>query len=770
MKKKSQDLSDLISIACHYDNSTLLTKNGELVQIIKIKGFSKRFSQGNNKLRDVIREIISNAIGPDVMFIIYSKRDYMNIDPSTVFQSEFAQIKHEIWVNENGFRHCLMNSLYIAIVHKGAKNIHSNSDLIKNFFLSQIKKRFFEKLNKGLQELSDISIKILNSLEEFGVSMLSIVEKDNKLISEPLSFIFYLTHFYEKDVEISTAEYSKMLAFNLSYDWQYNYMTLNTDNSRKIDFNGDILTSTEGDKTLYAGIMTLKNHYNLPIKYTDQILSLNQTMVIYETIKLTDKNDYSDFLEKQRSIFNITKSQGIFNALEAKQSSLKNCSLISSQVGVIVFGESEASLHQNLKNTKNLFFRIGLSTIREDYYMMGGILSAIPGNSFFFRRENPDLVTNSALFASIKQKTIGGYNGSIWGKPIATFKTVDNLPYFFNFHNAFNIGHTIIVGPEINKPHLLRYFLICESFKFDLKVVNFDYDGSDDEIMTTCSAKVVNSCETPFSIDMFRIMNHDPKFIQKVFEYIIFKDLVISDEISNEVIKLITQIIDIINKEKASTIDFPKLSNDVCNLIQNSDVGLNSDIKHNASEFFKTECFFRFFCIDNVVDDKIVSINLGSFLHEIDFDKSIQKRIKSLIVFLFLKDLNSKLEYSSLQQTIITFDSDVLDLCNIFYDDCFVIFEELAKKHVVFIITCENRNTLYNSKNIKEIITKLIPTRFFLSDKFVDKPFKEIFDLNHVDINTIKMYNPSEHMFLLKQDDQSIVASFKILNNLKITK
>jgi type IV secretory pathway VirB4 component len=516
--------------------------------------------------------------------------------------------------------------------------------------------------------------------------------------------------------------------------------------------------------------MTLKNHYNLPIKHTDQILSLNQRMLIYESIKLIDKDDYSNFLNKQKAISNITKSQSIFNAVEEKQNALNNNSLMNSQVGIIVFGENESSLHTNLKNTSNLLFNIGISTVREDYYMMGGILSAIPGNSFFFRREMPDSVYNSGLFASIKQKSIGGYNGSIWGKPIAIFKTVDDLPYFFNFHNSFNIGHTIIVGPEINKPHLLRYFLICESFKFDLKVVNFDYDGSDDEVMTTCSAKVINSYETPFSMDMFRIMNYDPKFIQKVFEYIIFKDLVISDEISAEVLNLISQIIEIINKEKTSTIDFSKLSNDVCNLIQNSDVGLNSDIKHNASEFFKSDCFFKFFCLDTPIEDKIISINFGSFLNDINFDKSVQKRMKSLSVFLFLKDLNSKLDYSNLRHTIIAFDSDVLDLCNIFYEDFMIMFEELAKKHVVFIITCEHRNTLYNSKNIKEIISKLIPTRFFLSDKFVDKPFKEIFDLNHVDLNTIKMYNPSEHMFLLKQDDQSIVASFKILNNLKITK
>ena len=61
-----------------------------------------------------------------------------------------------------------------------------------------------------------------------------------------------------------------------------------------------------------------------------------------------------------------------------------------------------------------------------------------------------------------------------------------------------------------------------------------------------------------------------------------------------------------------------------------------------------------------------------------------------------------------------------------------------------------------------------MPTRFFLSDKFVDNKFRNIFELSHSEINKIKMYNLNEYIFLLKQDEDVISASFKVLNSIEI--
>ncbi len=57
---------DFIPIACHYDKNTLLTKNGELLQILQINGInSERISKQLSNLRGVVRSAIRNNVEGD---------------------------------------------------------------------------------------------------------------------------------------------------------------------------------------------------------------------------------------------------------------------------------------------------------------------------------------------------------------------------------------------------------------------------------------------------------------------------------------------------------------------------------------------------------------------------------------------------------------------------------------------------------------------------------------------------------------------------------
>jgi hypothetical protein len=208
------------------------------------------------------------------------------------------------------------------------------------------------------------------------------------------------------------------------------------------------------------------------------------------------------------------------------------------------------------------------------------------------------------------------------------------------------------------------------------------------------------------------------------------------------------------------------LQQKVDEIISTKNTSLSSDIKYNLTEFFKNDCFFKLFSHDSKFDDNIVSIDLRKAFDQIELPDNIKQNLISLMIFAYLKKLNNELNYSNTQPVIITLKTNIFLFINKFKEEIIGIFSELAKKHVVVIISCEDRNKLYKSKEIVEFIKNVLPTRFFLSDKFVDKQFKEIFNLSNVDINRIKMYSPLEYMFLLKQDDDSIVASFKVLNSI----
>ena len=77
-------VSDLIQIACHYNDDTLLTKNADLIQIIQVQGFiNKNADQQERILRDDIRTVILKYIkDPDIAVHIHIIRDYKNIMPN----------------------------------------------------------------------------------------------------------------------------------------------------------------------------------------------------------------------------------------------------------------------------------------------------------------------------------------------------------------------------------------------------------------------------------------------------------------------------------------------------------------------------------------------------------------------------------------------------------------------------------------------------------------------------------------------------------------
>ena len=59
----NQKVADFIPIACHYNDTTLLTKNADLVQTIEIQGFiDKNSDEQQRVLRDDVRSAIANHL------------------------------------------------------------------------------------------------------------------------------------------------------------------------------------------------------------------------------------------------------------------------------------------------------------------------------------------------------------------------------------------------------------------------------------------------------------------------------------------------------------------------------------------------------------------------------------------------------------------------------------------------------------------------------------------------------------------------------------
>ncbi|MBY0407090.1 MAG: hypothetical protein K2Q01_05310, partial [Rickettsiales bacterium] len=108
--------------------------------------------------------------------------------------------------------------------------------------------------------------------------------------------------------------------------------------------------------------------------------------------------------------------------------------------------------------------------------------SQLPGNFEFIRRKDTINTCRLAGFARLNRYPQGVSTGNHWGDAVTILTTLVGSPYFFNFHHQDN-GHTLVLDfNSFNDQFcaILMNFLMCETRKFDGKLVVFDRHRSAD--------------------------------------------------------------------------------------------------------------------------------------------------------------------------------------------------------------------------------------------------------------------------------------------------
>ena len=90
---------DFVPYVCHYDQNTILTKNGELLQIIRVTGFSNSSTVSEMiSLRDAVRDSLKKNV-KDINYALWfnTLRRKKNISPRGEFKDFFAKSLNEKW-------------------------------------------------------------------------------------------------------------------------------------------------------------------------------------------------------------------------------------------------------------------------------------------------------------------------------------------------------------------------------------------------------------------------------------------------------------------------------------------------------------------------------------------------------------------------------------------------------------------------------------------------------------------------------------------------
>ena len=491
MKQKKEKLSsdsgffqisnDIIPYACHYNENTILTKNGELLQVIRIYAEPKNdihsihtqtddMSQKSklielSNLRSAIRVAILDSVKTkEFAFWIHTFREVVDMQIFTQFENEFANHINNLWNSGNDISHKYGSTLYVTILIEGKK---INTKGLAQFFEYTNRQKtqvvcdeFFEK---QLEKLNKVTSRIFESiLKTNKAEILSIQERDGIMFSKILEFFARLLNLSKLQIPLDFAECSKMI--NLS----------------DFSFHENYAQAFGPYSTKFFASITTKQYIDASKSAIDEILQLAGQFVIYQTFNFIN----SDFAEstsmEQLKVFEISNSKKLIEGLGLKSDpnlpvSQKDIEYGEGQIGIIVFANTKEELDTTLATMWEKMSKIGLVAVKDDIMLETSFYAYLPGNFGFLQRRTTIRTSKIAGLASVDHYPLGKKTENKWGDAISVFVTKNNMAYFFNFHDETGSGNTIIFGNDTQGKAAFINFLICQSLKFDPRVICIDF-------------------------------------------------------------------------------------------------------------------------------------------------------------------------------------------------------------------------------------------------------------------------------------------------------
>jgi len=463
LAEKEVGAAHFIPYACHFDDSTLLTKGGHLLQVLKVEGFSFEsadYSEIDFKKR--LRDVLFKSIASDRYALwFHTVRRRQPAFPAGEFQCEFGQMVNERWKARQSKQQLFENSFYITVVHRGASSIgHGLPKVFADLFQRADQTRQKAVYGLARQELGDVVRRFQSTLTDYGVRLLTIQTTSEGPVSEPLRFLSQLINLEDRVVLVPGMDLSRYLP------------------TKRLFFGHDALECRGMTDRKFGAIVSIKEYGpETAPGMLDSFLNLPFEFIITQSFVYANRQATLQAMQTQQRKMEQTEDLAVSQSNEIDEA------LDSVMAGASAFGEhhltvlpivaSLDALKDAIAAIESELMKLGIMGIREDLNMEPCFWAQLPGNFHYIARRSNISTANIAGFVSLHNYPAGQAQGNHWGPAVTLLHTQSGTPYFFNFH-VDDVGHTILIGPTGSGKTALLNFLCAQSRKFGGKLFYFD--------------------------------------------------------------------------------------------------------------------------------------------------------------------------------------------------------------------------------------------------------------------------------------------------------
>lgn len=743
---------EFIPYACHYDEETILTKNGELLQTIKIEGFShEKLGILKSKLRDKLKSLVKEKINSNGFALTFHTiRKKQNLDTAPKFASEFAKSLHAAWVNKNSWNMQFINELRITVVHSGMPLSVGYQNALQMIFLDSTIARHDKRLAAALIELKQVVEDILQELAMYGAKKL-VVKFDDAIgyHSELLQFFASIIHLEESKIVMPMADLSRHLA------------------KYKIAFGNNALEVRRNNGRFFATILSMKEFEHASLRSIDKFLQIQRQIVITQTVNFIPAAKGIKSFKYQNYVLDVSKDtrfkeiSGLnkISANEAQQPH-NDTSFCESQATIMIIADTLAELELAIKEAHEKLSDIGIPVIREDLNLEHCFWSQLPGNFSYITRKNIMPSSEIGNFASLYNFPFG-FLKSPWGESVCLIKTILGTPYFFNFHVEDN-GHTIIIGEDDYEKSITQNLLLAEASKFNPRIFCLDTSLHSELFIRAMGGKykVFSFVDKEQCIKLNPLLLDDTKenreFLKYWFMFLLDK---YSDpaDIESYFAEIEPAVEFIFSLEKLER----KLGSLVKFFSGKKATKLGKEILKKLEQWHGTGKFAHIF--DNSVDElleskqeKIFGLDATTIY---DTPMSLNLPVLSYLLYCF----KSYYADPSTPSILAVASGNRLFNSVYFEKNLEYILDDLKSKNSMMLVSASFSSEKVNwSGIVGQVYNQKMATKIFLADNSAYENINKIFVLSPDEQMYLQALSKDNRQFMLRQGDYSVVLEMNL--------
>ncbi|MDD3020675.1 MAG: hypothetical protein PHX61_06805 [Alphaproteobacteria bacterium] len=198
-------ISKFIPYTRHIDDTTIKTKEGYLLKVIKVEGLPfETADQIDINQRKTIRSTLLRGLS-NSRFAVYHHiiRRESKDDMNSFFENAWCKELDTAYQKRLSTKRMFVNEQYLTVVRRPAQSAIS--------FMAEISRTLFSKVDRELAgqyerqshvALNEAVSNILTTLSPYQPRVLGIKTTDNGLFSESLSFLSYLVNLEKTDIRL----------------------------------------------------------------------------------------------------------------------------------------------------------------------------------------------------------------------------------------------------------------------------------------------------------------------------------------------------------------------------------------------------------------------------------------------------------------------------------------------------------------------------------------------------------------------------------------